>query len=42
MESYLYTHEEAETPKRKKRKQVNLYDPNASDSDKRYTEHYGL
>ena len=42
MESYFVTHDEAESPKRSKRKRVNLYDPNASDADKRYTEHYGL
>ena len=42
MESYFLTHDEAEGPKRGKRKRVGLYDPNAKESDKRYTEHYGL
>lgn len=42
MESYFLTHTMAKDGKRKKKKRVNLYDPNASDSDKRYQEHYGL
>ena len=42
MESYLNTHTMAKDKKRGKRKRVNLYDPNASESDKRYQEHYGL
>ena len=42
MESYFILHDEAENPKRGKRKRVNLYDPNANESDKRYQEHYGL
>ena len=42
VESYFILHDEAKGKKRGKRKRVNLYDPNASDSDKRYQEHYGL
>jgi hypothetical protein len=42
MESYFILHDEPESKKRGKRKRVNIYDPNASTSDKRYQEHYGL
>jgi hypothetical protein len=42
IETYYETYTLAETPNRKKRKRVNIYDPNASESDKRYQEHYGL
>ena len=42
MESYILTHDEAKSVKRKKRKRVNELDPNASKTDKRYQEHYGL
>lgn len=42
MESYFLTHEMAKGKRRGKRKRVNEYDPNASEADKRYQEHYGL
>lgn len=42
IKTYYETYTLAETPNRKQRKRVNIYDPNASESDKRYTEHYGL
>ena len=42
MESYFLTHDAAKGERRKKRKRVNLYDPNASEADKYYQEHYGL
>lgn len=42
MESYFILHDEADSKKRGKRKRVNLYDPNASKTDKRYQEDYGL
>jgi hypothetical protein len=42
IETYYETYTLAESPNRKKMKRVNLYDPNASDADKDYMEHYGL
>ena len=42
VDTYLDKYDLASSPNRKKRKRVNLYDPNADQSDKRYTEHYGL
>ena len=42
IETYYETYTLAKSPNRKKRKRVNIYDPNASEADKRYTEHYGL
>ena len=42
VDTYFETHEELPEIKRKKRKRVGQYDPNASKADKRYKEHYGL
>ncbi len=42
MYSYFETHDMPAEVKRKKRKRVGEYDPNASKADKRYTDHYGL
>ena len=42
MESYFITHTMAKDGKRKKKKRVNLYDPNADREDLDYQEHYGL
>lgn len=40
--TYLETYELANSPKRGKRKRVNIYDPNAKKADIDYQDHYGL
>lgn len=40
--SYFADHDPPTEVKRKKRRRVGEYDPNASKADKRYTDNYGL
>lgn len=42
MESWFEVHDLPHSPRRKKRKRVNQYDPNAKHSDIEYQENYGL
>ena len=42
MESWFVIHDLPHSPRRKKRKHANLYDPNAKRSDLDYMEDYGL
>ena len=42
MFSYFATYDPPKEVRKKKRRRVGEYDPNASKADKRYTDNYGL